>query len=409
MGYRRQVFSGFSLGGVVTFATALAAAIKIFFLARLLSPHDFGLFSLVAVLLGTMESFTETGINTTIVQSERSVSYFLDTAWVISIFRGFAIAILIVLMGIAMRSIYHEDVLLTLAAVAAFVPAIRGFINPAVVGLHKNLFFFRDSIYRLSLVIIDVIAAIIFAFIIKSSMAFILGMICSALFEVLITFLFFKERPRFAYISSRAKEIFHNAKSLNLSAALGYAVQNVDNLMIGKVVNTTALGIYAQGYSLSHKFNLELAKSVQHATFPVYVRIFRDSDRLRKAFWKSTLTSVGAFALISLPLIVFPKFIVEIILGGGKWLGVEPILPLLAVAGLIQSFVLLTQNLFTSVKQYFWLNLSLFVNVTTLILLIFLWAPTGGLAGAVNAVIVSRLITFGVASLGLWNTFTAKE
>ncbi len=409
MGYRNQVFSGFSFNGFVTFATALASAIKIFFLARLLAPHDFGVFSLIAVLLGSMESFTETGINTTIIQSDKSVSYYLDTAWVISIFRGFAIAILMVLLGIVMRSIYHEDVLLSLAAVAAFVPAIRGFINPAIVGLHKNLFFFRDSLYRLSLVVVDAFAVILFALLIKTSMAFIFGMVTAALFEVSITFIFFKEKPRFLYISSRAKEIYHNAKSLNLSAALGYAVQNIDNLMVGKVVNTTALGIYAQGYSLSHKFNVELSKSVLHATFPVYVRIYRDANRLRKAFWKSTLTSMAAFIIISLPLILFPKFIVEVILGGGKWLGVEPLLPWFAFAGLIQSFVILAQNLFMSVKQYRWLNWSLGINAVTLVLFIWWWAPTGGLTGAVNGLIVSRLITFAVVSLGLWKIFTSTE
>lgn len=405
MGYKRQAFSGFSLNGFVTFATALAGGIKVIFLARLLSPHDFGVFSLVAVLLGSLEAFTETGINTTIIQSERSVNYFLDTAWVISIFRGFAIGILVLIAGIVMRGIYHEDVLLSLAAVAAFVPAIRGFINPAIVSLHKEMFFFRDSLYRLSLVIVDVCFAIGFAFILKSSMAFILGMVVAALFEVAITFLFLKDRPRFAYLPSRAKEIYQNAKSLNLAMALGYAVQNVDNLIVGKVVSTTALGLYAQGYSLSHKFNLELSKSVQHATLPVYVKILKDKARLKRAFWKSTLTSVTVFALISSPLILFPKFIVQVILGGGKWTGVEVILPYLAVAGVIQSFVLLGQNLFTSTKSYFWLNFTLGLNVVTLIIFILLWAPSGGLQGAVNGLIVSRILTFIGVSFGIYKIF----
>ena len=408
MGYKRQVFSGFSLNGFVTFATALAGGIKVIFLARLLSPHDFGVFSLVAVLLGSLEAFTETGINTTIIQSERSVGYFLDTAWVVSIFRGFAIGVLVLVAGIIMRMIYHEDVLLSLAAVAAFVPLIRGFINPAIVSLHKDMLFFRDSLYRLSLVIVDMICAIAFAFVLKSSMAFILGMVSAAVFEVAITFIFLKARPRFAYIPSRAKEIYQNAKSLNLAMALGYAVQNVDNLIVGKVVNTTSLGLYAQGYSLSHKFNLELSKSVQHATLPVYVRILKDKPRLRKAFWKSTLGSIGLFILASAPLIFFPKLFVDIILGGGKWIGVIPILPYLAIAGIIQSFVLLGQNLFTSVKSYFWLNFTLGLNAITMIFFILLWAPSGGLQGAVNGLLVSRIVTFIAVSLGVYQHFAEE-
>lgn len=401
MGYQRQVFKGFSLNGIVTISTALASAVKIFFLARLLSPQDFGLFSLIAVLLGTMESLTETGINTTLVQSEKSIHYFLDTAWVISIFRGFLIAIFILLAGIFLKNSYHEDTLLSLAAVAAFIPVVRGFINPMIVSLHKNLLFFRDSLYRLSLVIVDMIAAVICAVIFKSSFAFLFGMITAASFEVVLTFLIFSDTPRFQYIHSRAKEIYQNAKSLNLSAALGYGVQNIDNLLVGKLVGTSALGLYAQSYSLSHKTNLELAKSVQHATFPVFTKIGSDAARLRAAFWKSTTTSIAGFFLLSLPFIFFPKFVVDVLLGGGKWSGAETLLPTLAVAGLIQSLILLMQNIFTSVKKYWWLNSTLALNFVSLFFLIVLWGSASGLDGVLKAVIVSRIVTLAVAGIGI--------
>jgi lipopolysaccharide exporter len=404
MGYTRDAFHGVSWQGLLKIITTLTTAGKIFVLARLLNPVDFGIFSLVAIALGLMESFTETGINTTIVQSAKSVRYFLDTAWVISIFRGFVIGILMILIGFGMKNFYQEEQLISLVAIAAFIPVIKGFINPAIVSLHKDLNFFKDALYKLALVVTDATAAILLALVFHSVWALILGMMVAAIAEVFISFWFFSDRPQFCFIKSRAWEIFHNAKSLNITAILDYTIQNVDNLLIGKLVGTQALGYYANGYSLSQKFNLDFSKSVQHTTFPIFTRMQNQKVRLTKAFLKSTAISLLLFICLSVPLIFFPHLVVTVVLGGEKWLAVEPILPLLAIAGLIQSFTVLSSSLLTAEKEYRWLNLALLTNVVTLIPLLFLLAPRFGLLGGVYAVVLSRVLTLPVSGLGIWKT-----
>ena len=85
MGYTKNAISGFSWQTLLKLIQNGLSVIKIFVLARLLSPNDFGMFSLITIALGLVEAFTETGINFTILQSKKSVRYFLDTAWVIAI------------------------------------------------------------------------------------------------------------------------------------------------------------------------------------------------------------------------------------------------------------------------------------------------------------------------------------
>jgi O-antigen/teichoic acid export membrane protein len=403
MGYTHKALQGFGWNSLVKGLSLPTTALKIFMLARLLSPQDFGLFSLVAIGLGIMESLTETGVNTTIIQSSKSIQYFLDTAWVIAIIRGLVISILMLIAGLFMQNFYHEPQLLPLLAVAAFIPLIKGFINPAIVSFYKSMHFFRDSLYQYSLIAIDAAAAIFFAFFIHSAFVFLFAMILTALFEVAISFLFFKERPRFYYVSSRGKEILHNAKGLNLSSLQNYIVQNVDNLILGKILGTQVLGIYANSYSLSHKVNVELAKSVTRGTFPVYVRLHTEGKRLTNAFWRSTLLAMGGFFTLSIPFLFFPQLTVSILLGP-KWLSAVPLLPILVLAGLVQSFILLVYNLFLSEKQYTWLNTSLFMNSSTLIIGLLFLGSNYGLMGGVSAVLISRLLTLPIVGIGLWMT-----
>lgn len=401
MGYSRTAITGAGWNGGLQLATTILAAVKIAILARILTPSDFGVFALVAVALGLIESLTETGINATIIQSSKSTKYFLDTAWVISIVRGLLIAILMLLLGVAMRYIYNAPALLPLIAVASLIPIIKGFINPAIVTLQRELRFFRDAVYRLLRLVVEVISSVLLALILQSVFALVLGLLVSAIFEVLLTFVMFKDKPRFLYLRSRAQEIFANMKGLNLMAILSYVAENIDNLLVGRVLGTAALGIYQNSYGFTHKINLQLAKSVQFSTLPVYARLQEDASRLRAAFRKTLLVSLAVFTFIGLPFFLFPRETVLILLGA-QWLEAVPLIRPLIVAGIIQSAVSIASAILVIRRRYFWLNANLITSVVVMITGITILGQRFGLPGVVTAVIVARLLALPLSLFGAW-------
>lgn len=404
VGYTKNAISGFSWQTVLKILQSLLTIGKVSILARLLTPNDFGMFSLVTIALGIVEALTQTGVNFTILQSKRSISYFVDTAWVIAIVRGFIIAIFMVLLGLAMGGFYDIPELPIYVAIAALVPAIKGFINPSIITLHKKLEFFKDSTYRLSLTVVDVVLAILFGLWLKSFMAMIIAMIGAAIFEVVISFIFFSVTPRFKYISSRARVIYDNAKWLSVSALLSYAHENLDNLILGKTIGTYNLGLYHNGYSLGHKANYDLSKSAFHGTLPIFSKIMSDTSRLKRAFWRSSFATLGLAFLATLPLILFPELVVSIILGS-NWLEVAAYLPLLAIAGLLQAFSMQCTSLLMATKRFKYVNIQLALTLVVLVPLIYLWSTQNGITGAANALIVSRIVSLPILMYGLATAF----
>ncbi len=391
MGYTKSAITGFGWNSAFKIATTILSGIKIIILARILSPNDFGLFSLVTIALGITEAATQTGINITLIQTERSVKYFLDTAWVIAIVRGLIIAIVMGILGIVLKTFYHEQLLLPLVTLAAFVPLIKGFINPSIVNLQKELNFFADSLYRISLVLVETIVAIGLALSFRSVFVLVIAMIASALFEVTISFIFLKDKPTFNYKSSRAETIFQQMKWLNLSSILGYLHENLDNILIGKLSGTTSLGYYQNAYALSHKPNYELAKSVHHSTLPVFNKIKGNKKRLYRAFRKSVSSSSFAFFIFSLPFLIYPQLMV--ILLGDQWTHAVPLLRPLTIAGVIQSFSMMNYTMFLTNKNYKKLNQHLGLTTLAMVILVLLITPQYGLSGAVWGVALSRIIT----------------
>lgn len=376
---------------------------KISFLARLLTPEAFGLFSLTAIALGLSEAMTQTGINITIIQSKKKVEYFLDTAWVIAIIRGFVIGIIMLLMGVIMSWIFKEPQLMALISVSALVPVIKGFINPYTVILHKEMFFFKDSIYRFSRIFVESILAILIAWMTGSVWAMIFALIGGAFFELAISFLFFKVRPHFNYLASRGRTILKNAKWLSLTTVLHYLNENADNFIVGRVFGTHLLGIYHNAYSLSHKATYDFSKSAFHSTFPIFIRIADKPKRLKRAFSKSMLGLVGFMFLVSLPLLIAPDLIVGVFLGN-QWLEAIPLIRPLVFAGIIQGITHLANSLFMAKKKYKLMNIHLLTSLILMIILIVWWGAEFGLLGAVWGILVSRLLALPIVIWGVKKT-----
>lgn len=376
------------------------ALVKIFVLARLLNPEAFGLFSLTLIAIGLTESLTQTGVNITILQSQRPIKYFLDSAWVISIIRGFAIGSIMLLLGLFMQRYYQEPQLMMLVGVAALVPVIKGFINPYIVVLHKDLRFFHDSVYLFSLSVIESVAAIILGLLLHSVWALVLALVVGAVFEVIISFAFFRTRPRFAYLHSRGKTILENARWLSISTVFNYLNENADNFLLGRIVGTYFLGIYQNGYALSHKPNYEFAKSAHYSTIPVFSKLADKPERLSRGFFRSLIALLSFITLISLPLLIAPGFFVELILGP-QWLEVTPLVRPLVLAGIVQSISQLSYSLFLAKKLYGILNLHLITAFSLMVILIIWWGGQGRLQGAVMGVLVSRLVTLPLIVIGI--------
>lgn len=400
MGYLKKAVAGFSWQTLLKVVASLVTLVKISVLARLLTPNDFGLFSLALIALGISESFTQTGVNITILQSKRSMSYFIDTAWVIAIIRGFIIAIIMNLLGFALSRFYGNPQLIFLVSLTSFIPVVKGFINPSIILFRKNLEFFKGSFFTLLIKISEALFTVGLGFWLKSVEALILGMLGAALVEVILSFLYFELKPRFRYFASRGQEILQAAKWLSLSSLVGYLNDNLDDLIVGKITSTPQLGQYHNAYSLSHKANYDLAHSLHYGTLPIYTRIMGDEDRLKRAFFKTLLWSGGLFTAISAVLFVFPEPVVNLILGS-QWLEAIPLLPWLTAAGLIHAFSYMVYSLFLAKGSYKLLNLHQGLNLIFMVSLMIWLGQAQGLLGTVKGLFYGRLIALPVIIYGI--------
>ncbi len=69
--------------------------IKLLILARLLAPSDFGLLGVAFLIIATLDTFSQTGLDTALIQMKDDIKDYLNSVWSINIIRGFILYIIL--------------------------------------------------------------------------------------------------------------------------------------------------------------------------------------------------------------------------------------------------------------------------------------------------------------------------
>jgi O-antigen/teichoic acid export membrane protein len=292
-----------------------------------------------------------------------------------------------------------ESVLIT--RLIAFVPLIKGFINPSLVLLQRDLHFKQEVIIRTSVAWIGGIAAIIAAFILKSPISLAIGMLVEAFAEVVITMTYLTPRPKLQLETSYLSHIFNRGKWITMSGVFNYLFHQLDDIVVGRRLGDASLGSYQMAYRIAILPITEITDVFNRVTLPIYLAIGGDQFRLRKAFWKVVATMTALSIPFGIVISLFPKLLVQIFLGN-QWLTITSLLPLLALFGVVRAVTTACFPLFLSVKKQEYITVFTLISIVGLSLTIWPFVSWWGAYGAALSALVGALIAVPYLGYRIW-------
>lgn len=404
MGYFRQAVRGTGWMGGLRLIIRLVALLKLAILARLLVPAQFGLFGIASLVVAFLETLTETGINVFLIQEEGDIEEYLDTAWVVSILRGILIALIVILSATPIAIFFNAKDSFRLLLLIALVPFLRGFINPAIVKLQKELQFHKEFFVQSVVVVFEAAIAIFLAFRMRNVESLILGMIGGTLLEIAVSFLLIRPRPKLAFEKTKITRIIGRGKWITAAGFFNYLFHHGDDIVVGKLLGTSSLGFYQMAYKISTLPITEVADVFGKVTFPIFTKISGDTERLRRAFVKTTVGITLLVLPIGIFLFVFPKEVIRVVLGE-QWLMAVPALRLLAVFGVIRAISGSSSALFLAVKKQEYVTGLTLVSILGLAVTIIPLVNRYGILGAAASATVGALAALPVIGYYLRRVF----
>lgn len=388
-----SIVSGFSWVFLMRIVTRILTFTRIFILARLLTPTQFGTFAIATLILSLLEVLTETGTQVVLVQEEKKLFLkYNNAAWVISILRGIVLCLLLLIATPFVVNFFNNPAALNSLLVIAFLPFIKGFVNPSVALFQKELLFKKELYMRSAIGITGTVFTIALALIWKEPLVLAIGLLFEAVLEVILTHCYLLPRPVFIFEKSNILYLLQKGKWMGPATLFNYFFHQLDDIVVGKFLGSAMLGIYQMAYRTATLPITEISDSLNKVTFPVFTSMSADIQKLRRTYLKTS----GMILLLSIPmsavLILFPQQIVQLVLGD-QWIDTANLLPILGVFGFLRSLLNSSSALFLSLKRQDLVAQYTGISIVMMALFLFPLIDAYGTQGAALAVLIGCLST----------------
>jgi len=367
--------------------------LKLIILARLLAPEDFGLFGIVMLALAILETFTQTGFDTALIQRKGDIGEYLDTAWTVQVIRRLILAAVLFSGAPLVGWFFNEARAVPLMRLMSLSVALSGFVNIGIVYFQKELQFHRQVAYNVLSEVVGLTVGIVLAYRLRNVWALVWAGVAAAGARSVLSYVLHPYRPRPKLDPTHARQLFRFGRWVLGSSVMIYAGMYLDNLMVGKLLGTAALGFYAMAYRLSLLPLEETTYAVSGVLLPGYAKVQNDRRRLQRVYERA----VALTGLLSVPaclgMVLLARPTVRLVLGE-QWLPVVLPIQLLAFAQLIKSVASTGSSFFLGSGRH---QYEFYAQVARVIGLVACIVPAillFGLEGAALAVVVSALSMF---------------
>ncbi len=327
MSVRKSVFWAFT-GQFVSFATALGSSIIV---ARLLNPHEMGIYAVALATLGVLQMIAAFDMATYVVREKELGVTTLDSAFTVNAVLCCALAFATYVVSYLGAAFLGEPAVAKALQLLALGPLIAIFEFRPSAMLQRQMQFKRISAITTGKTLSSAIVTIWAAWTGHSYMSLAYGNLAYALFGVIAYNLL--GRSHVAIRFSRSDWRVMGAFGIRMMSISGLAnlVIRLSDIVLGRLLGLAALGLYSRATSISSLIFQNIYGTATKVVFVQLAKDYRERGVLRDTFLRGIqmITALMWPLLIGLALLAKP---VVLLMFGRQWLPAATPMALLMIA-----------------------------------------------------------------------------
>lgn len=338
-------------GGAVTlgaqgvrFAIRMASTIA---LARLLTPRDYGLIAMVAILIDFVSMFQHMGLSTATVSWSTINHRQVSTLFWLNTLLSAAIMIAAAGFGPVLAWFYHEPRLVAVTACYAVSIFLTGLNIQHEAILSRQMRFGTIAAIEITAIVTGLCAAVVAAWYGAGYWALVINQLVMTLATVVGVWTMCKWRPGLPSRNSGVRAMLSYGGNLTGYNVTNYFARNLDNALIGKFWGAYQLGVYSRAYQMLLMPMAQINNPLVAVAVPALSRLTDSPARYRAAYLKI----LEKIAMITMPAIVFMIAMSDwlvLLLLGPQWREAGRIFMFLGIAAVIQPVTKTVPWLFTT-------------------------------------------------------------
>lgn len=379
--------------------TSLAITIvSVMVISRLLTPQEIGIFSIGAALIGIVQVLRDFGVGRYLIQEKELTTDRIRTAFTIMLCVSWGLAAVVLIAGPLAAEFYEEPQVQYIIWVLSISFFLAPFGQPVMALLLRRMNFPVTFRINVASGFVRAVTSIGLASAGYGALGLAWGSVSGSLTMAILATCY---RPREAWVRPGIRE-WRRIISFGLyssgSAIVTEIGVNANELILGRVLGFSAVGIYSRARGLTNTFGRFVGGAASRVAMPVFSKITREGANIKGPYLLASQHATvlawpfyGVLGLMAFPIIR--------VMFGDQWDAAVPLVQILSIGGaLLAAYQFGGQALIAmgKVKWVFLIELTIQLTRVPLVLLAAFYSIEA-VAGVNCLVFLFGAIIFNVA------------
>lgn len=359
-------------------------------LARLLTPHEVGIYSICAVIVSLAHTLRDFGVSDYIIKEKEITREKIRSAFTITLLTAWLIALIIFFLSNPVSIFYNESGVKSILYVLAFNFILLPFGSCAFAVLVKNMEFGKIFFIQTGAAIVQALMTIVTAASGASYMSLAWGSLAGTISTISII----------TIISPKNSILLPSFLHWREVASFGFLVFTIDILnefsrnahefIVSKILGFSSLGILSRANSLLDTFVGALASGISRVISPFFSALHHHDGDLRTKYIHLLVIYQGITIPFFLAVGLLADSIVSLLLGS-RWLEMVPLIYILSFHVIVYTFWSFAPNILIALGQAK-LRLKVVMRVIPLQICLLIIGCQWGSQGVAYAMVLASVI-----------------
>ena len=328
-----SIVKGVSWNLIETLVSYLVQFVIGIVLARLLTPHDYGLIGVVNIFIIISAAFVKAGFGQAYIRKADADARDASTVFYINL--GISLVFYAILFFTApyIATYFHQQQLVSIVRILGLVVIVNALNVIQIAIIRKNLLFKKKAIVAIVSVVLSGIGGILCAYNGMGVWSLVVQQLLSKLIYCILLYIKSPWYPGLDFSRSSARSMFSYGSWLLLSEVLTTIMNNFYRFVIGHRYPAYELGLYDRAKQFQAIIADTFTGVFGMVAFPTLAKIQHDKEQM----FGMTRNYVRYSSLVIFPLLCCLMVVAEpliVILITDKWLPCVPYLQVFCIVGM---------------------------------------------------------------------------
>ena len=348
--FKTKAINGMLWSSVGSFAFQVIRILTQIILARLLWPEAFGLVALVMAFVSVANYLTENGLTLFIIRKQELNENDAYSLFIANMIFASSIVILFILGSGLIASYLKEPSTQLLLIVSSSAILFNAFGSVHKALLTRDLQFRGQTVIMLVSAIVSGFIAVVVSILSFGVWSLVIYNVSYQFIQTVLLVRLYSFNYRGKLDRIFLKEAIIYSWKLMLSGLIHTVYENIFNIIMGSLFSISALGYYSNALKIRDGAAQTLTDAIQKVSFPILSKLQDNKDSMVEATRRILKLSIFIIYPILFGLAATSESIVKVVFNE-QWLGMIPIMQILAINGLLIPLHKVNLNILTVIGR----------------------------------------------------------